>query len=592
MRKIVQKIVNVAGSWRKTTALLCGVLSALALPPFFQFWAIFVAFSGTIWLCVQADGNKKNLAAIGYWFGFGYFACGFYWIGNALLVDAAATGFLYPLVLLLNGAFFGLFTILPFWATAAGKNTLSKLLWFTAVWFLSTEWLRSFLLTGFPWNPISSVLAFRPALLQTLAFIGTYGLSMAVIFFAALPVFWLIKPTKKRLIWPLVAVGFFGVLWEYGTYVIAGTDHLPDGESVMVRLVQPSIPQSLKWDKAAVEANFQDYINLSRSKDNHHIDIVLWGETASPFDLTADEEHRQKISAAIPRHGYLITGLLRRQFEFDRFVPYNSLAVINKRAQVLNLYDKSHLVPFGEYIPWRDYFPQWVRPLANNVAEFGRGEQFKTITIDGYPEFAPLICYEVIFSDDVVRKENKPQWMIVLTNDGWYGNSAGPYQHLVAAQMRAVEEGMTVVRSANSGISAVITPYGQIPVKIGLGKRGVKDAAVKLSLAHETLFGQYGNAIPLGMAAVMMCLAWLISTVERFRERRKAKSAPAGVKPKAKTTAVKTEKKRNTAQARKPKAKTAPKAESTAKKRVAKSKSAVKTKSTAKSKQKTTKSAS
>ena len=511
MQKIVQKITDIAASWRKTTALLCGVLLALALPPFFQFWAVFVAFSGAIWLCVQAGDNKKNLAAIGYWFGFGFFACGFYWIGNALLVDAAATGFLYPVVLLLNGAFFGLFTILPFWATAAGKNTLSKLLWFTAVWFLSTEWLRSFLLTGFPWNPVSSVLAFRPALLQTLAFIGTYGLSMVVIFFAALPVFSLIKPTKKRLIWPIIAVGFFAVLWEYGTYIIAGADHFPDGESVMVRLVQPNIPQTLKWNKQVADANFQDYINLSLAKDNHHIDFVLWGETASPFDLTADNAHRQRIRAAVPRHGYLITGLLRRQFEFDKFVPYNSLAVLNKKGQVLNLYDKSHLVPFGEYIPWRNYFPQWVRPLTNNVAEFGRGEQFKTITIDGYPEFAPLICYEVIFSDDVIRKENKPKWMIVLTNDGWYGISAGPYQHLVAAQMRAVEEGITVVRSANSGISAVITPHGQIPAKIGLGKRGIKDVAVKLNLSHETLFGQYGNAIPLCMATFLMVLAWLIS---------------------------------------------------------------------------------
>ena len=565
MQKIVQKITDIAALWRKTTALLCGVLLALALPPFFQFWAVFVAFSGAIWLCVQAGDNKKNLTAIGYWFGFGFFACGFYWIGNALLVDAAATGFLYPVVLLLNGAFFGLFTILPFWATAAGKNTLSKLLWFTAVWFLSTEWLRSFLLTGFPWNPISSVLAFRPALLQTLAFIGTYGLSMVVIFFAALPVFWLIKPTKKRLILPIIAVGFFGILWEYGTYIIAGADHFPDGESVMVRLVQPNIPQTLKWNKQVADANFQDYINLSLAKDNHHIDFVLWGETASPFDLTADNAHRQRIRAAVPRHGYLITGLLRRQFEFDKFVPYNSLAVLNKKGQVLNLYDKSHLVPFGEYIPWRNYFPQWVRPLTNNVAEFGRGEQFKTITIDGYPEFAPLICYEVIFSDDVVRKVNKPQWMIVLTNDGWYGNSAGPHQHLVAAQMRAVEEGMTVVRSANSGISAVITPYGQIPAKIGLGKRGIKDAAVKLNLAHDTLFGQYGNAIPLGMAAAMIFLAWLISQVERFKAKRQAKSVLSAEKTNAEISPAKTEKKRKSVQVHQSKVKITKKAKSTAK---------------------------
>lgn len=530
--KIKTNRINNLFEHRKFCALLCGCLLAAALPPFYQFWAVFVAFSGALWLCAKAN-SKKNLAGIGYWFGFGYFAAGFYWIGNALLIDPSTTGWLYPLVLLLNGAFFGLFTILPFLATAAGRNIVSKLFWFAAVWFLATEWLRSFILTGFPWNPVSSVLAFRPALLQTLAYTGTYGLSMIVIIAAALPVLWLLKPSRKRLLWPILSVSLFALMWEYGTFVLAQADHLPDGQSVMVRLIQPSIPQNLKWDRQAVEANFQDYINLSISRDNHHIDFVIWGETASPFDLTADASHRQQIRFAVPKHGFLITGMPRRQLDFDGFVPYNSLAVLNKKGQVLNLYDKSHLVPFGEYIPLRKYLPKWIRPLANNIGQFGSGEQFKTITVDGYPEFAPLICYEIIFSDDVIRKENKPQWIIVLTNDGWYGQSAGPYQHLVAAQMRAVEEGITVIRSANSGISAVITPYGQIPAKIGLGKRGIKDVAVKLDLARPTPFGQYGNAIPLSMAAALILLAWLISLLQKACEHHQnAKEQQITSKPK------------------------------------------------------------
>ena len=543
MQSLSQKMVNIASKCRKITAFLCGCLLTSALPPFFQFWAIFVSFPIVLWTCLQAD-NKKNLAGIGYWFGFGYFGLGFYWIGNALLVDVSTTGFLYPIVLILNGAVFGVFTILPFLSTALGKNLISKLLWFTAVWFFSAEWLRSFLFTGFPWNPISSVLAFRPALLQILAWIGTYGLSMLTIFFASLPIFWLIKPSVKRLIWPIVSMSVFFALWEYGAYVISGDEHIPDGESMMIRLVQPSIPQSLKWSKSVAEENFQDYVDLSVSKDNHHIDFVVWGETASPFDLTSDSRHRQAIRTAIPRYGYLITGLLRWQMDFGQHVPYNSLVVLNKKGQVINLYDKSHLVPFGEYIPFRRFLPNWVRPLTNTVAEFGRGEQFRTIVVDGYPEFAPLICYEVIFSDDVIRKENKPKWMIVLTNDGWYGISAGPYQHLVAAQMRAVEEGITVVRSANSGISAVITPHGQIPAKIGLGKRGIKDVAVKLNLSHETLFGQYGNAIPLCMATFLMVLAWLISAWQQKRIEPVKTEVKSEQQPKPKKKSGKTNQKR------------------------------------------------
>ena len=501
----------------KTIALIAGAVLAAALPPFYQFWAVLAAFSVALWLCMQSD-NGRHLAAIGYWFGFGYFACGFYWIGNALLVDVKTTGFLYPLVLILNGAFFGLLTILPFWITKFGKNIAAKMCLFTAMWFFGAEWLRSFLFTGFPWNPVSSVLAIRPALLQTLAWWGTYGLSMVVILLAMLPALWLIKPTRKRLLWPALSLSGFVLLWEYGTFVLAHIDTSPSGEEIMVRLVQPSIPQNLKWNKETAENNFKLYFDLSTRKDNHHIDFVFWGETASPFDLTQDTFHREKLVRAVPKHGYLITGLLRFELDEKGYVPYNSLAVINRKTQVLNLYDKHHLVPFGEYIPLRQYLPEWVHPLTNTVAEFGRGKQFKTITLDGYPEFAPLICYEVIFSDDIVRKENKPKWMVVLTNDGWYGQSAGPYQHLVAAQMRAVEEGMTVVRSANSGISAIITPYGEVPVKLALGWKGFKDAAVNLNLAHRTIFGEYGNAVPLTMALGLLLLAWLINKIRLIRQ--------------------------------------------------------------------------
>ncbi len=519
LKQLALKIIDFLRSKHKTLALICGAILALALPPMYQFWAVLVAFSLALWLCMQSNSGK-HLAAIGYWFGFGYFACGFYWIGNALLVDVKTTGILYPPVLILNGAVFGLFTILPFWATKFGKNVAAKMCLFIAFWFFSAEWLRSFIFTGFPWNPVSSVLALRPALLQTLAWWGTYGLSMVVILLASLPVMWLLKPTKKRLFWPLLSLFGFVLLWEYGAFVLAHIDTTSSGEEIMVRLVQPSIPQSMKWGKDTAENNFNDYFELSTQKDNRHIDFVFWGETASPFDLTRDEKHRQRLMRAVPKHGYLITGLLRYEITNEGYVPYNSLAVINRKTQVLNLYDKHHLVPFGEYIPLRQYLPEWVHPLTNTVAEFGRGEQFKTITLDGYPEFAPLICYEVIFSDDVVRKEDKPKWMVVLTNDGWYGQSAGPYQHLVAAQMRAVEEGMTVVRSANSGISAVITPYGEVPAKLELGWRGFKDTAVKLDLAHDTWFGEYGNAIPLGMAFGLLLLAWLINKLQSLLQTK------------------------------------------------------------------------
>ncbi|MBP1531950.1 MAG: apolipoprotein N-acyltransferase, partial [Alphaproteobacteria bacterium] len=258
---------------------------------------------------------------------------------------------------------------------------------------------------------------------------------------------------------------------------------------------------------------------LSKAEDNQYVDFTIWGETAVPFDLYYDAEHISKLRRAVPPHGYLITGFLRYA-DGSYYHPYNSFGVISKQGTVEGVYDKSHLVPFGEYIPLRKYLPAWVRPLTNTVAEFGRGNQYETIKIAEYPEFAPLICYEIIFSSQVIRKTDKPKWIIVLTNDGWYGNSSGPYQHLVAAQMRAVEEGVSVVRSANSGISAVINPYGEVVEQIPLNMKGVIDVAVKLDEAHNTLFGKLGNFIPLSLAVLLLLFAiYFEKIVACFRRR-------------------------------------------------------------------------
>lgn len=513
-----QSFLNGALAHYKTTALLLGVLLTAALPPFYHICTLFVAFAGAMFLA--SNTNKlKSLAAIGYWFGFGYFAAGFYWIGNALLIDITRTGILYPLVLLLNGAFFGLFTILPFMITKIGNNILTKSMLFAAFWCLICEWLRSFILTGFPWNPISSMITFSPEMMQILAVFGTYGTSLILVFFALLPAIWINQPNRKNFYLSFGAILFFFIAaWTYGGHILEERPYISDGKSIIVRLVQPSIPQTLKWNRNLLENNIRAYVNLSKKKDNSYVDFTIWGETAYPFDL-ADDNANRKITSAVPPYGYLITGFLRRADNGYRYTPYNSFGVINKKGKLIDWYDKSHLVPFGEYVPLRKYLPDWIKPLANTVAEFGRGKQFQTLKIADFPTFAPLICYEIIFSDKIVQKEpQKPAWAIVLTNDGWYGISAGPYQHLAAAQMRAVEEGITIVRSANSGISAVINPYGEIKAQIPLGQTAAVDALVKPKESHPTFFGKYGNKIPLTMSLFTLVLALLCSLLSSKRQ--------------------------------------------------------------------------
>lgn len=520
LKAIWQKICETAARKYKTSALLFGLLLVAALPPFYHTWAVFTAFCGVFALS-QKQSSVKRLSAIGYWFGFGYFSAGFYWIGNALLIDAAKTGWLYPFVLLLGGGFFGLFTIFPFAVMKLGKNIFSKILLLAAGWYFSAEWLRSVFLTGFPWNPLGSVLAFNPLWLQTLAWWGTYGLSMMIVVIATLPAVWLLKPNKRNLWTPLCSLLLISGLYIYGDFALVQWGKLNVGEQIRVRLVQPSIPQTMKWSRDAIEKNFAQYVDLSRAEGLENIDFVVWGETASPFNLVYDLEHRLMAQEAVPPKGYLLAGILQDGYDTNTgdYLLYNSLAAMDYFGQIHDIYSKNHLVPFGEYIPLRKYLPKWIKPLTNMIGQFGKGEKYQTLKLDGYAEFAPLICYEVIFSGQIVRRQNKPKWAVVLTNDGWYGISAGPYQHLVAAQMRAVEEGISIVRSANSGISAVINPYGIITSQIGLSERGYIDDTVKISMSHQTLFGEYGNKIPLIVAMLLVIIS------ASFNFLQKAKSA-------------------------------------------------------------------
>lgn len=517
----MKKAALILQKYYKTTSLLCGLLLTLALPPYYLYFSAIAAFSIFFWL-LNCTESKRKACAVGYWFGFGFFAGGFYWISNALLIDMTRTGWLYPITLFLNGAFFGLFTILPALAGASKKlrSLTARMLCFAAVWGISTEWIRSFIFSGFPWNPLSSILLFDINAAQALSVFGTYGLSALTAFVLVFPARFLLLPNWKNfalsvcvsLIFPL------GLIF-YGHSVIPSASDEQD--IISVRLVQPSLPQTADWSRERAEKEFNEHVNLSKeaAENGKKVDFVIWGETASPFDLTYDKEHLQKAGEIVPEGGYLISGMLHHEFEADGYYKvYNSLALIDGTPQVVDFYSKNHLVPFGEFIPFREFLPKFVRPVTNMVAEFGRGEKYQIIAPEGFAKFAPLICYEIIFSDNIVTKNNDLKWMVVLTFDGWYGESSGPYQHLAAAQMRAIEEGINIVRSANSGVSAVISAYGEICAELGLNKRGVLDADVPLYKAHKTLFGKYGNLMLLSVIALLILAAFSSEAFSRLKK--------------------------------------------------------------------------
>lgn len=495
----------------KSTAFILGLSTVAALPPYYCFPILFISFGGLLQLLKSAP-RFRTAFAIGYWFGFAFFALGLSWASNALLIDSQIFGWLYPISILASGAFFGLFAALPTAATFWLKTPVSKLLGLAAFWSLS-EWLRSFFLTGFPWNLLGSVWAFAPLWIQSASIWGTYGLSLVTILCCAAPALYF-NPQRgsDRSIATILIISIPILLGIFGFWHL---NHYPNSQkagAVTVRMVQPSIPQEMKWNRETLEDNLARYIELSRQPGLEQVDFVIWGETATPFPLDIDPQHLQQVTQAIPEHGYLITGLVRYEISpYGEYLPYNSMLILNKKGEIAGYYDKSHLVPFGEYIPLRRFLPSWIRPITNTVANFQPGKGPQSINVPNYPQLGGLICYEIIFPSKIVDHKNPPQWLVNITNDGWYGDSSGPYQHLVTTQLRAVEEGISIVRVANSGISAVINPLGEIISRIPLNQSDFKDIILPSQLSLFTIYGSCGNFIPLILCFLNIILAFYLS---------------------------------------------------------------------------------
>lgn len=498
--------------------LFLGALSTLIFPPFEKCVVGYVAFITFLTYIFYGWRSRKEMFWSAYTFGFAFFVVGFIWINNALLVDDGEMKTYIPLVILSIGAFFGLFWSVPALFCSFGKNIYARMLLFMVV-FVLFEWVRSFIFTGFPWNLLGTALSFNPLLIQGAAYVGTYGLSLFLLglcFGVALLCLSVLqrKFYKGGLIFLTVSGLFF--------YVTAQRDddrcvHCWEMNDFIVRLVQPSIPQTFKWNPALAHKNFRQYIDLSKNGTSDRnlpldlVTIVVWGETATPYFLDRDEEHLNEIKEAIPAGGFLVTGVLRIGYENGKQVPYNSLYVIDGKGNIKDYYDKSHLVPFGEFLPFREYLPDFMRPVADIVGDLGRGEKYKSLHVDGLPLMGGAICYESIFPKGVISPKNKPEILLVLANDGWYGVSAGPYQHLAAAQMRAVEEGVTVIRSANTGISAVIDMNGYILGKIALNEVNIADVSLPVPLSRPTFYGKYGNVIPLGLVLMLLFIVFSIN---------------------------------------------------------------------------------
>jgi len=511
------RVAALTGWRRYGLAVLLGALATLALPPFYVTPLMLPAFTGLVWLL---DGAERARTAffVGWCFGFGFFLSGLYWIGISMTVDLATFGWMIPFSTGGLAAYLALYTGAALAAVKLGRaRGLGRILALAAAW-TAAEWLRGHLLTGFPWNLVGYSWTVADAPIQFAAAVGSYGLSLVTVLIMALPAA-CAGPHAPRIRWlPLAAsLALFAALWIGGAVRLAGaSDATVPG--IELRLVQPDVQQEAKWDRARVAANLRDAVALSTGPGYDKITDIVWPETSiGPFFLADEPALRAALARIVPKGGLLLTGSLRREIAGTPGGPetvryFNSLEALDGQGRIVAVYDKHHLVPFGEYVPLRSILG--IAAIAQEIGDFAAGPGPRTLDLPQLPPVAPLICYEAIFPGAVVQPGTHPRWLLNVTNDAWFGDSTGPYQHFESARMRAIEEGLPLVRDANTGISGIVDAYGRVRAELGLERKGVVDGPLPTALGRPTLYARLGD-----WGLVLLLLASLGGAIYLSRAR-------------------------------------------------------------------------
>lgn len=511
---LAERVRGLFGWRRRLAAFIAGAASALAMAPFFLWPVLWVTLPVVVWLI---DGTVRRHAHMGaahrlaaaadtgWWWGFGYFLAGLYWIGEAFLVEAEVFAVFMPVAVLLMPAGLALF----FGAAAA----LAAPLWSAGIWRVAAlalslsamEWLRGHVLSGFPWNVLGYALTYPVELMQSAAVLGIYGLTLAAALIFGLPaILWSEAADRTQgrraalavALVPLLVAGALG----RARLAYAASDTVP---GVKIRIVQPSVPQREKWRPENWARFFQDHLDLSArdpsgiADDLAGVTHVIWPEAAMPFPPLDAPVVLSAIGDLLPAGTVLIAGAIRveRPGSPDgarRF--FNSLLVFGKGGFLLSLYDKIHLVPFGEFLPLRPLLATLgLRQLAGRAGYDTGTVPRPLLDVPGLPAVAPLICYEAIFPGAVIQGPARPALIINVTNDGWFGNTTGPRQHLHQARVRAVEEGIPLVRAANNGVSAAFDAYGRTLGQLDLNVRGTLDVPLAAALPPPP-YARFGEA--------------------------------------------------------------------------------------------------
>jgi apolipoprotein N-acyltransferase len=487
--------------------LAAGLVSGFALPPFGQWWVLALTLPVYFWRLEALPERRWGQGfSSGLAFGFGYFVAAFHWIGFAFFINPAD-------IWMMPFAVGGLALFMAgYWGIASALVMLVPRSiaprWLLAVLFLAVvEWLRGHLLTGFPWAVPGLAADGMGAVAQLASLVGMNGLTLLILLWAALPaVLWSQWRSRRRLhVAALVILLLLPLSEVWGLWRL---QHNPAtyNDGFVVRLVQPNISQDDKWRADNASNIFSTLMNLSRDGAGEAgVKLVVWPESSVPFLLDEDKVALSQIAGVLSPGRTLLAGAIRRDRGTNgNDLYYTSVVAINEQAEVSGRYDKWRLVPGGEFLPWEGLLTRLgFRKVVSLPESFTAGSGPQNLAVPGLGLVAPLVCYEVIFPGRLVA-ETRPQLLVNVTNDGWFGRSTGPYQHLAQARLRTIEQGLPLIRSANTGISAVIDPLGRIVVRTELLVRTVVDNPVPLPLAATT-YARLGDLT----LFLLLVTAWL-----------------------------------------------------------------------------------
>ena len=519
--------------WRRFLLLVvAGAIAGLSIPPLFILPALFVTLPIWVW-CLDGAEQRRGWRrmfgpafAIGFAFGWGYFAVAFHWLGAAFFIEGGVMIALMPFAIAALAALIALF-----WGLASAA---AHLFWSNGAWRIVTlatfvtiaEWARGHVLTGFPFDLLGYSLTATDEMMQLASVIGVYGLTLLAALLAMTPA--LIWPadgrTLSRRLFPFfVSIAILAGQLGYG-YNRLQEPETPERTDVALRLVQPLIYEHADWGNVDPVALIDRLVMLSQMQtgpdDKGLADItqLVWPESSLPFFLSQYPDALARIARMLPDGTTLLAGAPREQYEPDGSsgAPFNAILAIDTNGEVVTSYDKSHLVPFGEFLPFQAWFSKiGIKQFVPGANGWGHGDaKRRLMSLPGAPGFLALICYEILFSGDL-GDTARAQYLFNITNDAWFDGSIGPAQHAHHARLRAVEEGMSLIRAANSGLTFATDPWGRVTAQLAPLEMAVLDVKPRERLA-PTIFAQYRHW-PL-LAAILLGLA--TSALARRRNRR------------------------------------------------------------------------